>query len=358
MSLSELFSAGRIDRELIGATLVIADAQTAANAEPFLALLETAYGRLALGVVGEDAYQGPRAYLELPTRYGADIKRVRKLKPARVIVIGAAAQCHELVHDIPADKVWLNARDDAVAQAGCKLITVADEAAHRLLPDAALTGDPLCLLDALPEYAPDTSLCERFQEYRERNYPVFYAAATGEGEERVAYAVLFELLRQQTCIMIVAPKDPERYEPVYRDAIKYSMPTIRHTRLYTSFVPRKNRVYFVEDPAPLDSLYACADFVIPGGTLADEAAHAPDLVTPILAGSPVIVGRRRDDALLAAAVAAGVVLTGEDVDAIAEQAARLGVDAALRETQAKQARQWLDSQAGAGQRVVDLLKAL
>ena len=65
----------------------------------------------------------------------------------------------------------------------------------------------------LPAYTPDTSLCERFQEFHDRKHWVFYVPCTGsETEEAKAYGLLFEILRKQTAIMMLTPAEPERYE--------------------------------------------------------------------------------------------------------------------------------------------------
>lgn len=195
----------------------------------------------------------------------------------------------------------------------------------------------------LPDYTPDTSLCERFQEFRDRNQWVFYVPCTGsEEEEAKAYGLLFEILRKKTAIMIVTPADPARYEPVYRDALKYSLPTIRHSRLFTSKVPKNNRVYFIEEPDPVRDFYACADLVIPGGTLSADSTTTPDLVTPMLAGKPVLVGPHRQDATVQAAVAAGVVRAADDVDSLAESTRELLSDPEAAAQLVASARVWLE----------------
>lgn len=284
--LAGLFSAGRVPAELVGRPLVLGTAPDLEAAETLLNALASRFGPLALGVVGETPYQGARPHVHLPREHGADRKRLERLKAARLIVLGDADNRFDLVSTGPADRVWLNVRSSEVAGTGCRLVTVSDEAAAGLLPGAHLTGDPTASLDALPEL-PERSedLCERFREYREREHRVFYVPDTGPGEEAVAFGVLFELLRRQTAIMILAPRDPARHEPVYRDAIKYSLPIIRHNRLMTSYVPRKNRVYYVEDADTRTALYPCADLIIPGGSLVAEM-QAPDLITPCWARFP------------------------------------------------------------------------
>lgn len=354
--LAGLFSAGRVPGELVGRTLVLGTAPDLEAAEGLLNALASRFGPLALGVVGEAPYTGSRAHVDLPREHGADRKRLEKLKPARLIVLGDADGRFELVAAGPTDRVWLNARTSEVADTGCRLITVADEASASLLPEARLTGDPAASLDALPEAAQGVEdLCERFKEYRERDHRVLYVPDTGPGEEAVAFGVLFELLRRQTAIMILAPRDPARHEPVYRDAIKYSLPIIRHNRLMTSYVPRKNRVYYVEDAETRSALYPCADLVIPGGSLVADT-DAPDLRTPLLREIPVLLGPHGDrDPLVRAAIQAGVVRQADNVESLAALAEALLADRDQARRQAQTARRWLDRQVGALDRVLALL---
>lgn len=195
----------------------------------------------------------------------------------------------------------------------------------------------------LPEYTPDTSLCERFQEFHDRSHWVFYVPCTGsEAEEARAYSLLFEILRRKTAIMMITPAAPERYEPVYREALKYSLPTIRHSRLFTSKVPKNNRVYFIEEPEPVRDFYACAGLVVPGGTLSDDSTTTPDLTTPILAGKPVLVGPHRQDPIVRAAAEAGVVRTADDIEGLAEAARELLGDPDGAAELAANARAWLE----------------
>lgn len=194
----------------------------------------------------------------------------------------------------------------------------------------------------LPDYSPDLELCERFKEFRDRGQPVFYVPNTGsETEEGCAYGLLFEILRRQTAIMIILPADPQRYEPVYREALKYHLPTIRHSRLLTSRVPRNHRVYFIEESEPARDFHACADLVIPGGTLAKDSTVKPDLITPILAGKPVLVGPHRRDPVVVSAVEAGIVRAADDVETLSDTACELLSDPEAAARLAQAARDWL-----------------
>jgi len=354
--LAGIFSAGRVPGELAGRTLILGTGPDLHTAETLLEALETRYGPLTLGVVGEAPYPGGRPHVVMPRDHDADRKRLSKLKPPRLIVLGEADHRFALVASGPADRIWLNARSAEVAGTDCRLVTVSDRDAARLLPEARLTGDPTASLDVLPAHAEsDEDLCQRFKEYRERDHRVFYVPDTGPGEEAVAFGVLFELLRRQTAIMILAPRDPARHEPVYRDAIKYSLPIIRHNRLMTSFVPRKHRIYYVEDPDTRNALFPCVDLVIPGGSLV-EGAGAPDIITPLLNARPILLGPHGADTPLArAAIEAGVVGRAQGVDSLAALAEALLGDPEQALTQARHGLDWLEGQVGALERVMKLL---
>jgi 3-deoxy-D-manno-octulosonic-acid transferase len=112
----------------------------------------------------------------------------------------------------------------------------------------------------------------------------------------------------------------------------------------------------VEEPEPLAAMYACADFVIVGGTLRAGHATTPDLLTPMLHGKPDIVGpARRELPLIKAAVAADVVCAAEDEEELFQQARQVLDDPDGGAKRATEARKWLELQVGALERVLALI---
>lgn len=187
----------------------------------------------------------------------------------------------------------------------------------------------------------EESVCDRFQEYNDRNYGVFFVPQTAnEKEEEIAFSILFTILRKQTAIMIMAPEDPQRYEPAYRNMLKFKLPIIRHSRLYTSKVPKNNRVYFIEESSITNEFYACGNLVIPGATLDIEASRTVDLETPIRQGKAILVGPNQKNSLVQEAIHEGVIASADSVESLGLMALDLLSNPAKTEILAKNAYEW------------------
>lgn len=355
MGLLDLLGFNKLPAGLAGSTLVVTESAMLARAGGLLDAVQRKFGNVALALTDAGAYTGGLPSLELPAVADKAASRLEKIRPQRLIILGLDGSRAGLVQAAHCPAWWINARDAQAAQAGCQAVTVAHAGIQ--VPGAHVTGDPLAGVEQLPPIAVDTALCERFKEQRDGGRWVGYFAATGEDEEDLAYAIFSRLMRHKMGLMVLAPRDSARCEPVYRESIKYRLQTIRHRRLSTSFVPIKTRVYYVEDAQPLEALYACVDFVVAGATLHAHARNQPDIASPILHGRPVIVGpAQRSQLLLAAALEAGVVLAGDDNEQIFAHAKKLIDDPAYSRRFAAHARDWLLAQAGALQRVVALIK--
>lgn len=355
MGLLDLLGFNKLPAGLAGSTLVVTGAAALARAGGLLNTLQARFGNVALALADVGSYAGGLPYLALPAEAAKAQAKLEKIRPQRLIILGLDGSHAGLVQAAGCPAWWINAHDAHAAQAGCRAVTVAQGGMG--VPNALVTGDPLAGVEQLPRIVTDTALCERLKEQREGGRWVGYFAGTGEDEEDLAYAIFSRLMRHKMGLMILAPRDPARCEPVYRESIKYRLQTIRHGRLSTSFIPIKTRVYYVEDAHPLEALYACVDFVVAGATLHRHARNAPDIASPMLHGRPVIVGpAQRDHPLLAAALEAGVVLAGDDNEQIFAHARRLIDDPAYSEQLATQAKAWLQTQAGALERVVALIE--
>ncbi|HET9114266.1 MAG TPA: hypothetical protein VFN66_10440 [Burkholderiales bacterium] len=354
MALFDFLGFNKLPDGMRGSTLLLTDAATLSRAGEFIVALQAKFHNLALAVTDNTDPVSAYPLLQLPADLAGAAERIKKIQPQRLIILGMTSAYRPLAVAANCPIFWINARDAAIADAKCRIITTAQALAE--LPEAVVTGDPLAGLARLPTVSVDTEICKRFKEQREGDRWLGYFAATGEAEEDYAYALFNRAIRHKMGLMLLAPRDPARCEPVYRESIKYRLQTIRHRRLSTSFVPIKTRVYYIEDPQPLESLYACADFVIAGGTLDAQAQNDPDIVTPVLLNKPVIVGAaHRRQPLIAAAVEAGVVLAGNDSEALFARIKMLIDQPEQGAALAARAHAWLERQVGASERVLSLI---
>jgi len=353
MGLLSLFGLGKLPEGMAGATLVVGSAAILSTAGAFLDALQGKFGNVALGVTGVDVFSGLLPHIRVPEDLGKAAVVLKKIQPQRLICLGVDGRYANLVREVICPVYWVNVADWETARSDCKLLMVADPQLLQTIPHAVLTGDPLVNLAELPKIETDSMLCERFKEQREGDRWVGFFAATGEGEEEETYQIFNRLIRHKMGLLVLAPRDQARCEPVYRESIKYQLQTIRHNRLSTSFIPIKTRVYYVEEPEPLAGMYPCVDFVVAGGSINQHADNLPDIITPILHGKPVILGpAHRDVPLVRAAVAAKVVLAAENSNEIFEHAKYLLDNPAEGERIATHARYWLEAQVGALDRVV------
>lgn len=333
----------RIDPADMGKALVLRAGATAVPPE-FQSALGTRLGAAVHVTVGEGE--------QCPPHGGAVQRLLLKLKPRRVIVLGSLPVPGDCLAGA-APLVWISAEQADAARSGATAITVRSAVQQQQLPGAQVTGDPLLGIDPRVP-GDDAGLCGRFKEIRDRNRWVLYFADTEEGEENLAYATFLQLSRKGVGLLALAPRDPERYEPVYREAMRFHLMTNRHRRLMTSYIPHKTRVYYIEDPDVGHAMYHCADVVVAGGTLL-TAGTPVSLVAPLLLGRPVLAGPLRVSALLRAAIADGAVLGAASPEALEQPLAALLASAEARAQQGQRGQDWIRLQMGAQERVLPLL---
>lgn len=332
-------------------TVVMASAADALAAEDFLAELQKKFGELGLAITTGD-YAGAFPWIHLPDAPAQTIDWLASSAAQRLIFLNtgstySGAQQGKMVY-------WINARDPALASPSGAHIFVSSPALQATIPGAIFTGDPLLNITHLPEIAaPD---CARFLEQRTEGRWLGYFAATRQGEEDMAYQIFSRLIRERMGLMLLAPYDVARAEPVYRDGLKYRLQTIRHNRLSTSFVPLKTRVYYIEEENARRDMYGCADFVVAGCSL-NAGVDEPDIVTPLLGARPLIIGPGgRHSRLLQAAIQANVVWAAEDAKQIVQHALAILQYPEAAKDKAELARAWLQGQAGASARIVERMQ--
>jgi 3-deoxy-D-manno-octulosonic-acid transferase len=118
--------------------------------------------------------------------------------------------------------------------------------------------------------------------------PVWIAASTHEGEERVVLEAFATVRTEQPgCLLVLAPRHPERFDRVEALCGKAGFTTIRRTAQPARCDPEVD-VYLLDTLGELPVLYASADVAFVGGSLTPHGGH--NLLEPASLGLPLLSG--------------------------------------------------------------------
>ncbi|AUF99994.1 3-deoxy-D-manno-octulosonic acid transferase [Pseudomonas sp. 09C 129] len=137
----------------------------------------------------------------------------------------------------------------------------------------------------------DPQLLVRASELREQwqagERPVWIAASTHEGEDAVVLAAHRQLLASHPdALLILVPRHPERFNPVFELCRQQGFKTIR--RSSAEPVSASTSVLLGDTMGELLFLYALADSAFVGGSLVPNGGH--NLLEPAALSKPVLSG--------------------------------------------------------------------
>lgn len=156
--------------------------------------------------------------------------------------------------------------------------------------------------------------------------PVFLAASTRDGEERLLLDVL-DCIRPSNALTILVPRHPQRFDEVARMLEERG---IRYRRRSAGGLPDADcAVWLGDSMGEMTSYYAACDVAFVGGSLRPFGAH--NLLEACALGKPVIVGPSVYNFQEAAdlGMEAGAVIQVDDAAGVAAQASRLLNDPAF-----------------------------
>ena len=119
--------------------------------------------------------------------------------------------------------------------------------------------------------------------------PIWVAASTHEGEERIALDWQQQLSQQAEsadALLIIVPRHPERFDAVAQ-MIQTSGMTMARRSLNEPIHPT-TQVYLADSMGELMAWYQLADVALVGGSLVDVGGHNP--VEPASVGTPIVMG--------------------------------------------------------------------
>lgn len=161
------------------------------------------------------------------------------------------------------------------------------------------------------------------------NRPIWIAASTHEGEEKLVLDAFESVLSSHPdCLLLLAPRHPERFERVAELCRRSRFSLVRHS--HQKPVDANTRIYLVDTLGDLPVCYAAADIAFVGGSLMPVGGH--NMLEPASLGLPIITGPHFFNCLEIADILrnGGAAWVVEDAQQLAERVVALIDDPNLR----------------------------
>lgn len=200
-----------------------------------------------------------------------------------------------------------------------------------------------------------TEQAEALRRQLSVNRPVWIAASTHEGEEKIILNAFGKVLESQPhCLLIIAPRHPERFNTVIEIAEKAGYETRRKSRGIDC--PPQVRVFVLDSLGELPVFYAASDIAFIGGSLVRNGGH--NMLEPASLGLAVLTGPHiynfmEISELLEECGAACKIHTADE---LARQVTRFLVDANLRHSIGEKGRKMVADNRGSSERLMTFLQ--
>lgn len=194
------------------------------------------------------------------------------------------------------------------------------------------------------------------QEMGAAGQPLIVGASTHPGEDEQLLDAFRRLRRQRDCLLVLAPRHPERFEPVYRRCATEGWCVRRRTA-----APGEGGavdILLLDTLGELGLFYGVADLAFIGGSLVERGGH--NMLEAAAWGLPLVCGphlynfRHAADTL----VAAGALEVIEAAEELAPCLMALLADPGRRAAMGRSAERVMQENRGATREVLDLVEEL
>lgn len=185
--------------------------------------------------------------------------------------------------------------------------------------------------------------------------PVFIAASTHAGEEQLILSAFGKILNQHPdCLLIIAPRHPERADRIAELSEQSGFVTVRKSQ--DPVIDDRVVVYLLDTLGELPEYYASSDLAFVGGSLIPHGGH--NLLEPACLGLPVITGPNNHNfseisVMLQNVGAAWIV---NDVEQLVNKVSLLLTNKELRHSSGKKGRKLVESNRGSIYRLMEILR--
>ena len=191
---------------------------------------------------------------------------------------------------------------------------------------------------------------------------VIMVASTHQGEDEIALQAFRELLTEpsmetQAPLLIVVPRHPERFDDVANLIEKQGLKLVRRSVLLSSEQAdlKSSQVLLVDSMGELMQFLAASDVCVMGGSYVENGGHNP--LEPAALQVPILMGPSQFNfALICQQLEeAGGLLTVQEQE-LGQTLKTWILDDALIQLKGQQAKQVVDSNTGAKQKVFELIQ--
>ena len=238
-----------------------------------------------------------------------------------------------------------------------KIVAQTTEDANRLIQLGASKNDIIISGNLKFDVTLPHSLREQAQSLRRSfsvNRAVIIAASTHEGEEEQILDGFSSILKKYPdCLLILAPRHPERFDSVYNLCVKQGYNTVRHQ--FNEVCLDSTQIYLLDTLGELPMFYAASDIAFIGGSLVPKGGQ--NVLEPASLGLPILVGPYTFNFLEInrQLVEQGNAWIIKDSNQFAEKVGELLADANLRHQAGEKGKQMVEKNRGSSSKVIKLL---
>jgi len=132
-----------------------------------------------------------------------------------------------------------------------------------------------------------TEQAQALRRYLSVNRPVWIAASTHEGEEKIILDAFDKVLQQQPqCLLVIVPRHPDRSAGVRELCTKRNLKVL--CKSDNKECDENVKIFILDALGELPMYYAAADVAFVGGSFAEIGGH--NMLEPASLGLPVIMG--------------------------------------------------------------------
>ena len=200
-----------------------------------------------------------------------------------------------------------------------------------------------------------TEQAQALRRFLSVNRPIWIAASTHEGEEKIILEAFDKVLEKQSqCLLVIVPRHPERAAGVRELCIRRNLNVL--CKSDNRECDENVKVFILDTLGELPMYYAAADVAFVGGSLTEIGGH--NMLEPACLGLPVIMGPHvfNFQEISQLLLDEGAAWKVASADELSIKVSGLLVDANLRHSTGERGRNIVLKNRGNVEKIMDLIR--